>query len=175
MWSKMIINYLETKCNAVKLFEHIIHAFKIDKRIIEPNRKGHSKTYSDFIKCSVLPRNTEMCFIDNTYYKKMHHNKVYYIQPKPYYHGLKTGDIIKRLVDSNIIQNLNDSIMTKYFVENNLITTSTKSKKDVDEDIFVSRKILFHIQDFFLVTTRSRKTRKNRLYNIGNFTRKTHN
>lgn len=171
-WSKYITNYLDYKISASGLFKQIVYAFKINKRIVEPLRKSNSKTYSDFIRCSLLPRNTEMCFIDNTYYTKMHHNKVYYIQPKPFFHGMKTGDIIQRLMGSHILKINDDKIFMSHFLDNNLITSVEKSQKNIDEDTYVSRKILYHIQDFFLLTTRTKRTHKNKTLNIGNFTRK---
>jgi len=171
-WSKMIISYLETKNTSNGLFNQIIHAFKINNQIIEPLRKGNAKTRGDFIRCSILPHNTEMCFIDDTYYTKMNHDKIYFIQPKPFFHGLKTGDIIQRLIDSSILKTNNYKLFMSHFLENNLITSIDKTQQNVDEDIFVSRKILYHIQNFFLMTTSNKNTRKIKNLNIGNFTRK---
>ena len=172
-WSKMIVNYLEIRNKVPGLFNQIVHAFKINKRVVELNRTRHAKTYSDFIRCSVLPRDTEMCFIDNAYYKEMHKNKIYYIKPKAFFHGLKTGDIIQRLMDSSILKTTEDTLFTTYFLDNQLISHFEKSQSDIDDDTLVSRKMLYHIQDFFLLTTRTKNTRKNS--NFGNFTRKTRN
>ena len=172
-WSKMILNYLEAIHKVPGLFNQIVHAFKINKRAVETNRTTHTKTQSDFIKCSLLHRNVEMCFIDNNYYKEMNRNKIYYIKPKSFFHGLKTGDIVQRLMDSSILKTKNDIFFTSYFSDNNLIIDFEKSQSEIDEDVFVSRKILYHIQDFFLLTTRNANTRKKRL--LGNFTRKTRN
>jgi hypothetical protein len=172
-WSKMIANYLETTHKVPGLFNQIIHAFKINNRIVEMQRTTHNKTRGDFIRCSLLPRNTEICFVDNAYYKGMNHNKIYYIKPKAFFHGLKTGDIVQRLMDSSILKINNHLLFTTYFLDNNLITYYEKSQLDVDEDAIVSRKILYHIQDFFLLTTRNKNTRKNS--NNMNFTRKTRN
>jgi hypothetical protein len=66
-------------------------------------------------------------------------------------------------------------LFLSYFLENNLITSVEKSGKTVIEDTFVSRKILYHIQDFFLMTTLNKNTRKNKILSIGNFTRKRRN
>lgn len=171
-WSKMIINYLETKTKITGLFNQIINAFKNDKHIIEPLRKSNNKTHSDFIRCSLLPHNTEMCFIDDTYYTKMNHNKIYYIQPKPFFHGLKTGDIIQRLMASSILQINSDNLFVSYFLQNNLIISIGKTQQTIDEDIFVSRKILYHIQDFFLLSARNTNTRKHKKLGLGSYTRK---
>jgi len=171
-WSRMIIKYLEYRSNSFNLFNHIIHAFKINKRIVEPNRKGHIKSYNDFIKCSLLPKGTEICFIDNTYYEKLNHNKVYYICPKPYFHGMKTSEIISRLIDSNLLKYCQEKTFIDYYVSNNLISSYNKSQNEINEDIYVSKKILYYIQDFFIMTTKHRKTKKQRNMFLGNFTRK---
>ena len=96
-WTSMIIKYLEQKQNTPKLFDQLICAFKINDVVIEPKRTTHEKTYSDFIKCSLLPHSSEICFIDDKFFKSMAQDKVYYIQPKPYRHSLTISDIIRRL------------------------------------------------------------------------------
>ena len=171
-WSKMIIQYLENRSNSPGLFKHIIHAFKINKRIIEPNRKGHMKSYSDFIDCSLLPNGIEICFIDNTYYDKLNRSKVYYIRPKPYFHGVNTNEIIFRLLNSNLLKNCIEKPFLDYYLSNNLLSNYTKSQNEINEDLYVSKKILYYIQDFFIMTTRNRKTKKNRKSITRNFTRK---
>jgi hypothetical protein len=159
-WSKMIVNYLENRNKVMGLFNQIVHSFKIRKRQVEQRRTTHRKTPDDFIRCSLLPRNAEMCFVDNAYYKEMYHDKIYYIKPKSYFHGLKTENIVKRLMDSCILKTKNDSFFTSYFLDKNLITHYKKSKLDIDEDTYVSSKILHHIQDFFLLTTSNKNTQQ---------------
>jgi hypothetical protein len=171
-WSKMIIHYLEDRSKTPNLFKHIIYAFKINKRKVEPNRKSHDKSYSDFINCSLLPKGTEICFIDNTYYEKLHHNKVYYICPKPYIHDLNSSEVIDRLFKSNLLKNANKQIFIDYYLSNNNLSYYTKSQNEINEDLYISKKILYYIQDFFVMTTKSRNTRKRKTINIGNFTRK---
>lgn len=171
-WSRMIINYLEKRNKVPGLFNQIVNAFKINNRVVEMRRTARTKTHSDFIRCSILPSNVEMCFVDNAYYKEMHHNKIYYIQPKAFFHGLKTGDIIQRLMLSSILNVNTDIFFTSYFLDHNLITHFAKSQSDINEDTFVSRKMMYHIQEFFLLTTRNKNTRKNKKTNIGNFTRR---
>jgi len=175
LWSEMIVKYIENKQGTEGLFDKIINAFKINKHIIEPSRTTHTKTYSDFIKCSLLPKTTEICFIDDCYFKKMNHNKIYYIQPRMYYHGVSTSEIIRRFEKSNIIpdnQNRFSSFIQDYFISNNALNVTPKSKRDIEVDLIVSRKIMYHIQEFFRLTTKQNSTRKIRLFNIGRFTRK---
>ena len=101
-WTEHIVNYfnqyLEEKNNTQSFFDQIIRAFKIGQEKIEWMRTSHDKSYDDFIKCTLLPKNIEICFVDNTYFRSMIHPKVYYIQPKSYQHSLTPEDIIQRFV-----------------------------------------------------------------------------
>jgi hypothetical protein len=61
-------------------------------------RTTNEKTYEDFINCSQLPISSFICFIDNTYYKKMKNKNVYYIYINPYFHKLTKNQIWERLL-----------------------------------------------------------------------------
>ena len=109
-WVEMIIIYLNMKIGVTNtIFAKPICAFKIGSRIIEPLRTTRNKTHSDFLKCAVLPKNTEICFIDDTHHSQMVHNKVYYIQPPPYVHELTQVAIIDRFMVSSLYTKLNTS------------------------------------------------------------------
>lgn len=170
-----IQKYIDYKLNTQNLVDKIISAFKINNVIIEPLRTTIHKTYSDFIRCSVLPKTTEICFIDDTFHEKMKNNKVYYIQPKPYKHNLSVQQIIDRLLISNIVPPINNvpnihDIFKTSFDQAGCIHYK-KTIPEMEVDIIVTQKILFHIKDFFYLTTRKQKTKKLRL-RLGNFTRK---
>jgi hypothetical protein len=171
-WSEMIVRYVEHKQGIVGLFERIINAFKINKQVVEINRTSHTKTHNDFIRCSLLPKTTELCFIDDSYFTKMHNNKIYYIQPRPYYHGVSTSDMIERMVQSNMFPHDIDAFLHDYFVKNNTLSIEKKNVQDVETDLVVSRKIMYHIQEFFHLTVKRTITRKKRTLHVGRFTRK---
>jgi hypothetical protein len=155
------------------LFDQLICAFKIDGVVIEPNRTTSSKTHSDFIRCSLLPRTSEICFIDDRYFENMESGRVYYIQPKPYYHKLLTSDIISRVCKSDLVSELNRDILQKYLIDKfTYVNTIPKSTGEITTDRTVSQKLMFHIQEFFHLTTMNNKTHKVRKYAIGKFTRK---
>lgn len=101
-WTECIIDYfnqyIEEKTNNRPFFDQIIPAFKIGQEKIEWMRTSNDKSYEDFIKCSILPKHTEICFVDNTYFHSMIHPKVYYIQPKSYQHTLSIQDTIDRFI-----------------------------------------------------------------------------
>ena len=76
-WVNYLKKYFETKIE-FPLFDQIIAAFKINGKRIEICRTSHDKSYHDFIKCTRLPLNAEICFIDDNYFPDMHNKNVYY-------------------------------------------------------------------------------------------------
>ena len=183
-WPNKIKEYIDYKLNTTNFIDKIIHAFKVNNVIIEPMRTDVKKTYTDFIRCSILSKKTEICFIDDTYYNKMKDDKIYYIQPKSYNHKLLHSQMISRLVDSNFFnkqilngntknkENIVDFITSlfkyEYPIEYNTLLTI-----EMPIDVLISQKIMYHIKDFFYLTTRNLKTRKIK-YLFGKFTRKKH-
>jgi hypothetical protein len=153
-----------------EIFDKSICAFKINNKVLELSRTTQEKTYNDFIKCTLLPKTTEICFVDNTYYKKMENEKVYYIQPLEYYHNVTIKSIIERFIYSTISNQYNDFFDSKKALEEylydwfdtNRIETDTPTK-NLQLDIFVAQKIMYHIKEFFYLTNRKNKTKKNRI------------
>ena len=159
-----IKKYFDYKLKTTDFFDQIICAFKVNGKIIEPSRTTNHKTYDDFMKCTVLPPNTETCFIDNTYYEKMNHEKVYYIQSKPYNHGLSSSEIMQRFFHSQLydqivgaIANIKDPKGNYGNIENDVKTHftramkkgRTKPKVDMEIDLMVTQKMMSCIEDFF--------------------------
>lgn len=159
-WTTMIIRYMEKKQNTPCLFDQLICSFKINDFVVEPKRTTYSKTHGDLIRCSLLPKTSEICFIDDKYFDNMTGGCVYYIQPKPYNHMMLTIDIVERLCQSNIIRDIN--IADKEFLcllidKFKNFNTISKNDEEIDVDRAVSQKLMFHIQEFFRMTTRSNK------------------
>lgn len=176
-WVEMIIIYLNVKLGVKEtIFAKPICAFKINNRIIEPLRETTNKTHRDFLKCSILPKTTEICFIDNTYYPKMCHDKVYYIQPPPYVHSLSRNDMIDRFVKSSFHKQLIRQFgYSKFSGEE----TYAESLPKIDNLPIFARNtmtpenldLLYYIKEFFCMTTQVEHTRRHKT-RIGRFTRK---
>jgi hypothetical protein len=66
-WSNYIISYFENKIN-FKLIDQIVAAFKVNGKRLEICRTSHNKSHNDFIKCTKIPKNAEICFIDDSFY-----------------------------------------------------------------------------------------------------------
>jgi hypothetical protein len=166
-WATMIIRYIESKGNLEGLFDQIIGAFKINRLIIEPNRTSSTKSVQDLIRCTLLPKTAEICFIDNTYFPKMKNPRVFYIQPKAYYHTLSIDQIIGRFVSSDIgIQMSNQNAswekrLFDWFIHHGyFVGPRMKSRCERDLDIQVSKKLMYHIKEFFYLAIYRPKTQK---------------
>ena len=91
-WARHIISYFERKIN-FKLVDQIIAAFKINGKRVEICRTTQNKTHKDLIKCTKIPADAEICFMDDYFYPEMANDNIYYINIKPYYHDLKFEEI----------------------------------------------------------------------------------
>lgn len=154
-WAKYIMTYFEEKVQT-KIFDQIIAAFKVHGKRVELCRTTHMKTHSDLIKCTKLPENTQICFLDDVFYPDMSNEKIYYINVKPYTYDLEFGDMITRMLNSNIVHmEANETeycreFMTTYMGRYNYIyVEKTMEAQTVDK--IVSKKILQHLQAFFKI------------------------
>jgi hypothetical protein len=161
-WAHKIIKYLEKKIN-YKLIDQIIAAFKVNGKKVEICRTTHNKSHKDLIKCSKIPANAEICFLDDSFYPEMAHDNIYYINIKPYVYDLEFEYMITRLKESEeghiLIGDDNDfddfmlNEFKKYkydFVE--------KDEKEYEIDKILGKQIIIHLQDFF------NKSKKNKTY-----------
>lgn len=160
-----------------KLFDDIIQAFKIGDKKIELKRTTHEKTYLDFIKFTLLPKNMEFCFIDNNFFPKMCNENVYYIQPRSYFHYLKTDEIIDRFISSSLFQQLKydglcfETLLYEAFLQKKPFINIVLLEKRLETDLLISQKLMYYIREFFYLYARKIKTKKAR-QKIGRFTRK---
>lgn len=164
-WAKYILGYFEKKIN-YKLVDQIIAAFKVNGRRVEVCRTTQNKTHKDLIKCTKIPIDTEICFMDDSFYPEMANDKIYYINIKPYYHDIEFNEMINRLINSEIGKNLisdigdfKDSINTH--IKLYKYSVMKKDEKEYEVDNILGKHIISHLQNFFNHTTKSR-TIKNR-------------
>jgi hypothetical protein len=149
-WVFLIKKYFEMKLQ-YELFDQIICAFKVNGKQVELCRSTHNKTHKDFIKCSKIPANTQICFIDDTYFPEMHSEEVYYIKIKPYIYCLNPEIIANRLKKSDIIDKIARlefiSFLNDKLTENNNL--KSKSMKEFEIDKIITKEIMNHIDVFF--------------------------
>ena len=162
-WVQLILEYFEE--TMPHLFDKTICAFKIKDQRIEPLRTTHSKVYNDLIRCTLLPKNAQICFIDNTYHPKMEHERVYYIQPKSYQHGISGEEMIKRFLENWSMFPIPEN------AENLLHESTWKSSQRLTKPLAVSQKIMYYLKEYFLLSMKQPKTKKIG-WTLGRFTRK---
>ena len=152
---KLGIHTCNENMSKTYLFDHVICAFKIGNRVIETGRTSHQKLYSDFIRCTLLPKTTEICFVDDQYHGGMNHSKIYYIQPKEYQHSLHTDELIERAC----------LFMPEIYNREQLERVYLNYKKEWvnnELNIQVSKKMMYHIKEFFYLSSITPKTCKSK-------------
>ena len=134
-------------------------------------RTSHDKTVSDFISCTKLPEDIEICFIDDVYHSGMNDDKVYYINVKPYYNKLSIEHMMLKFLDSKLgkdVKNKQDfvnSVEKEFKRYNYIVSEKTKEEQSVDE--IVSKRMLQHLKQYFYESNgkslkRRRKEKKNK-------------
>jgi hypothetical protein len=164
-WAHNIIGYFEKKIN-FRLIDQIIAAFKINGKRIELCRTTHDKTHKDLIKCTKIPLDAEICFIDDNFYPEMANDNIYYINIKPYYHDLKFEEMLDRFKKSEIGKKIigNETDFDNSMMEHiNLFKYMVveKDEKEYDVDKIVGKYVISHLQIFFNRSLKNR-TIKNR-------------
>jgi hypothetical protein len=173
-WVQLIIKYIETRGGLNGLFEPPVCAFKINGVVLETKRSAGDKTYQDFIRCTVLPKNAELCFLDNSFFPRMNVEQVFYIQPKSYFHGLGLEEMLSRLLHSGILNSSED--FTDFWIDWFLSNGFSEASNSIEEHsvfVNVSRKMMQLIQTFFYVSLpKKNKTIKKIHKSKNNITRK---
>jgi hypothetical protein len=142
-WVMKLKRYFEDKVGDT-IFDQVIGAFMINGQLIEPGRTTHEKTHTDFVSCSQVPPDTQICFIDDTYFQDMHTASVYYIKVKPYVYNLGADTIVKRLQAFD---------MTPVVFRNIAIAFSlgfqAKTAAEYEIDKIIGKELMNQIQQFF--------------------------
>jgi hypothetical protein len=163
-WCKMICNYFDLKLNST-LFDQIICAFKIDGKRYELGRTSHSKKYDDLIRCTRIPLNAEICYLDDTYYPNMDIDQVYYIHIEPYFHDLDFHIMLMRYLSSKkgkLITDKNQftSIMNEQ-INSYRYAVVPKDLEEYDVEKVMGKQML-HLLEVFFNKTNKKNTRKNK-------------
>jgi hypothetical protein len=162
-WVQNIVEYFESKIG-VKLIDQIIAAFKINGKQVEICRTTHNKTHDDFIRCTKLPANAEICFLDDVFHPGMTNENIYYINLKPYYYDLTIEEMIERFLNSDIgekyssVEDFKKNMLDHWkLYKYNYIK---KDEKEYELDKIVGKHIITHLQTFFNDKPKRRKSLK---------------
>ena len=141
-------------------------------------RTTHDKTHNDLIRCTKIPSNTEICFIDDMFHPKMANDNIYYINLKPYYYDLVFDDMISiflkstlgnKIIEKDDLNNFKDYMETEIDKYNYDCVKKTEEEYDIDK--ILGKHVLTHLQTFFN-DNKTPNTRKNYI-NKQNKTKRT--
>jgi hypothetical protein len=168
-WTNLIKSYFHYKLN-YPLFDQVIGAFKIHGKLIESNRTSHDKSVKDLIRCTHLPENTQICFLDDQYHPKMKNDNVLYINIKPYVYTIPFDEMAATYYDAfyNHKTNINNKPTKDIFINYVLnytkdyrFTILKKSTIEQQVDDILSKKIFMYIKEFF-----EKRNNKNSKYTL---------
>lgn len=163
IWVEHITKYIESKLGD-SLFDQIVAAFKVNGEIIEVGRTTNNKTYEDLLRCTKLPPNVEVCFLDDQMHSKMEHAQVYYINVKPYVHQLSVDTLIERFMNNPALRSTTAINATDFrnqvinFMQRFIRTYTPKNGLEQEVDTIISKKIMEHLKTFFLKKMKIKKT-----------------
>ena len=168
-WAEMITGYFDKKIS-YKLFDHIIAAFKVRGKIVELCRTSHDKKHDDLIRCAKIPKDTQICFLDDQHHPLMENDNVYYINVKPFSYSMPYTDMAERYYDNTTINMRKDQFIhaiKKYMNQYNYKVVN-KSDEEKAVDIVISKQIILHLNEFFdnkmIDKVRKHKTIKKRRF-----------
>ena len=168
------------------LFDHIIGGFKprngasaassaASQRY--PDRSTGEKTVNEFLRCSRLPPDIDICFLDDVLHPRMMDEKVYYIKLQGYHSYTPFEHYVLRFLGSKLYKNVFESLkpvtgsigptMTPQVkkqvitieLQNLLVKRANQAQYDARKhhnkmnpreiDEIISKYILHHLQQFF--------------------------
>jgi hypothetical protein len=126
----------------------LIRSFKINGQTVEQCRTSYSKSYKDLIRCSNLPVNSKICFIDDKFHTEMVNENVMYIFIHPYTYNLVYDEIYKKYYYANngLFSKYNKTelefiqYMKKHITKEPLNINKTRIEKNID--LLISDKII---------------------------------
>jgi hypothetical protein len=199
-WVQHIRNYLEMKLREKAaattelaiippLFDHIIGGFKPRNGTSSssssssaaaqryPDRTTGEKTVNEFLRCSRLPPDIDICFLDDILHERMVDEKVYYIKLQGYHSYIPFEHYVLRFLGSKLYKNVFESLkpvtgsigptMTPQVkkqvitieLQNLLVKRANHAQYDARKhhnkmnpreiDEIISKYILHHLQQFF--------------------------
>jgi hypothetical protein len=165
------------------LFDHIIGGFKprngmsAAASVIYPDRTTGEKTVSEFLRCSRLPPDIDICFLDDVLHQRMVDEKVYYIKLQGYHSYIPFEHYVLRFLGSKLYKNAFEPLkpitgsivptMTPQVkkqvitieLQNLLVKRANQAQYDARKhhnkmnpreiDEIISKYILHHLQQFF--------------------------
>ena len=154
-WARDLSEYFSLRsCGNDSLFDQIIAAFKVRGKLVEMGRTSHDKSVDDFFRCTQVPKNAHICFLDDTFHPLMQDDEiVYYLNLKPYYYSMPYRDMANRYYNqySHDIDMSKRDFVDEVHAYMSQYNHSVKNKSSDEESVdrIVSKQIRTHLKKFF--------------------------
>ena len=166
-WAENISKYFQHKLKE-KVFDEIIAAFKVNGKQVEICRTSHDKSVDDLIRCTKIPANTKICFLDDQYHPQMKHSNVFYINVKPYTYSYEFNDMAEMYYNkfSSKLTHQTDLEMFKKhihdFMSDYNYDVITKDENELKVDKVISKKLIQHLKNFLSTSDKTKKNKQKR-------------
>ena len=170
-WTQLIAGYFQHKLQtSVPLFDNIIATYKYNNKIVEKRRTTHNKTVGDIVRCTNIPKNSDVCFVDDQFHPYMKDERVLYLNIKPFTCSMPFNTMalryynkygcrqqtIKSITKPDFIKLINQQ-MSRY---NYKVFEKSNIEKKVD--VVIGKHIYNNIKKFLNPNTRKMRRRKNK-------------
>lgn len=163
-WANMLKDYLHYKLR-YNLFDRIIRAFEAKGTRVEICRTMSSKSYNDFISCTKLPENTQICFLDDVYHKPMENKNVKYIKLERYEYSIDLNLVAKTFYHKNkLLFNEKNNYLNFINSYTKNIIPRNKSKLEKTNDLNYTEDLIIKIDNFFKLNKNKSTRKKNIAY-----------
>jgi hypothetical protein len=146
---------------------------------VELCRTTHNKTHTDLIKCTQIPSNAQICFLDDKYHHEMANEHIYYINVKPYYHDLPFEVMLERFKHSKnnkLYIDANFEFIMMSMIKQYHYDYTPKLSSEHNIDVIVSKQMAIHLKLFLrkkptestlkTTYTKNKKIKKNKTRKI---------
>ena len=96
-WAKAIAAYFDRRAGT-QVFDMIIPAYTVRGRRVSPCRTSHAKSPDDLLRCTGLPEDTRICFVDDQYHEPMGAGGSYYVRVPEYVATLLPHELAGRYI-----------------------------------------------------------------------------
>ena len=147
VWCNMIKDYFNYKLNYY-LIDYVIEGYNNSNN----NRTTNEKTLDDLIRCSHIPKNSKIVFIDDLIHKKMIDQNVTYIHVIPYIIYIPFDIMINHYYSKNK-KNIDNYQNFHNFIKNSIIQSRYSFRKPnnlpLEHYINTSKHIYTNLDKFF--------------------------
>lgn len=145
-WIDLVRKYIEFKIK-FRLFNDTIGPFMITDKVEDKRRTTNSKTFEDLSNIIACKKESPIMFIDNSFFKHMNKENIFYLLVEPYEYQYTINDLINIYLNE---YNVDDENEFRMFIHNEMNRPFYKNiKMEITKnDIKNGREIMIHLKNF---------------------------